>query len=238
MKAVRFLIGLLLLPVCVALTQTAVTLILSLNPTAARLLSPSLWALAGGFVLWLVIYLTLPRPMQTYILGHELTHALWAWLLGALVYRIRVSDTQGSVSLSRSNFLITLSPYFFPLYTVLVIAAYYALSVFYDVQAYAPAWLALVGFTWGFHFTFTIASLLQRQSDIRAYGRVCAYAVIYGLNVLGICLWVVMVSSATLEQMLQALARHAQADALAAWALARRLPGWLHNKRRAGTLFE
>jgi hypothetical protein len=157
--------------------------------------------LCGGYVLWLALYFTLPRPVRTYVLAHELTHALWGWLMGADILRMRVSARGGSVTLSESNLLIALAPYFFPLYTVLIIAGYYLLSLFFEVERYYLVWLALVGFTWGFHFTFTVATLLQHQTDIREYGHLFSYTVIYVFNVLGICLWVVLVSSATAGRM-------------------------------------
>ena len=42
---------------------------------------------------------------------------------------------------------------------------------------------------------------MQHQTDIKEYGHLFSYAVIYACNALGICLWIVLVSSATLDQM-------------------------------------
>jgi len=204
-RIIRLAIGLLLVPVCIAATMTLYSLLTATQSISPAVLPPAAWALAGGFLLWVFLFLTLPRPVRSYVLAHEMTHALWAWLTGAEVRGLRVSEDRGSVTVSRNNFLITLAPYFFPLYTVLTIAAYYILSVFYDISGYQLFWLAAVGFTWGFHFTFTLLTLLQRQSDIHEYGRVFSYAVIYLFNVLGVCLWVVIVSSPTLEQMVNGL---------------------------------
>jgi len=172
-----------------------------LHPTSDLVAAPAVLALAGGFLLWLFLYFALPRPVRSYILAHELTHALWASVMGAEVLKLQVGKSAGSVSLSRSNFLITLAPYFFPLYTVMVIAGYYLLSVFFEVEGYATLWLGLVGFSWGFHLTFTITTLLQHQTDIHEYGRLFSYTVICGLNIIGVGIWTVMVSPATLEQL-------------------------------------
>ncbi|MCE9615442.1 MAG: hypothetical protein K8T26_14320 [Lentisphaerae bacterium] len=191
----RLLAGLLLLPVCVAATQTLMALAAAVRPDSQAFIPPSTLALAGGYGLWLLVYYVLPRPVRTYVLAHELTHALWGTLMGARVLKMSISKNKGSVTLTKNNWLITLAPYFFPLYTVLVVAAYYILGLFYNVERYNLPWLALVGFTWGFHFTFTIGSLLQHQTDIHLYGRIFSYAIIYLFNVLGVCVWVVMVSS-------------------------------------------
>lgn len=198
-RFLKLLAGLGLLPVCVAATWSVVRLVQSIQPPAAGQVPAAAAWLVGGFLLWLFLFFVTPRPVRTYVLAHELTHALWGWVMGARVSRLRVSARGGSVHVSKNNFLISLAPYFFPLYTVLAIAAYYLLSVFFDLRAYEPFWLAVVGFTWCFHLTFTATTLLQHQPDIRQNGRLFSYALIYLMNVLGIGLWIVLVASPTLQ---------------------------------------
>lgn len=192
--------GLLLLPFCVALTRMVLSVIRLIQPESTAAVPPSAWALGGGFVCWILLYFTMPRPARSYVLAHELTHALWGLMMGARVSKMRISKEGGSVTLSKSNMFITLAPYFFPLYTVLVIIGYYILSVFFPVEEYYLFWLCAVGFSWGFHFTFTISTLMQHQSDIKEYGALFSYSVIYLFNVFGIVLWIILVSAVTLEQ--------------------------------------
>ena len=192
----KILLGLLLLPFCAAMTRTVWRLVPSV--AAGQAFPVSAWGLAAGFFLWVVLFLCLPRPVKAYVFAHEFTHALWGWVMGARVSRFRVSARGGSVTLSKSNFLITLAPYFFPLYTILVVAAYGLLAVFYDMRAYEPLWLGFVGLTWSFHLTFTITTLRQHQPDIRVHGRLFSYAFIYLFNMLGIGLWIVAVTDSTI----------------------------------------
>jgi hypothetical protein len=201
MKILTFFVGIILMPVCFAVSETAISLVRAITPSSSAAIPASGWALGGGFFFWIFLYFTVPMPVRTYVLAHELTHALWGTMMGARVFRMRVSKDSGSVTMSKSNFLITLAPYFFPLYTVMVISGYYILSIFYDLREYQVFWLGLVGFTWGFHFTFTISTLLQHQSDIKEYGAVFSYAIIYLLNVIGICVWILIVSDVTIGQM-------------------------------------
>lgn len=198
-KIVLFVCGVLILPFCASSTWALASLVGSLRPESLLALPVSAWAFAAGFGLWLFAFFALPRPVITYVLAHELTHALWASLMGAEVRRIKLSNQSGSVVLSKSNILITLAPYFFPLYTVIVIAVYYILSLFLDTRQYEWIWLFLVGFTWAFHLTFTANTLMERQTDILEYGHVFSFAFIYLLNILGIGAWVVLVTSATLK---------------------------------------
>ena len=208
MSIIRFALGLLLLPLCISTSLAALALVTVAQPAGAGIIPPSAYALGGGYLAWLVVYFVMPRPVRTYILAHELTHALWGAVMGARIFSVKVSKHQGSVTLSKSNFLITLAPYFFPLYTMLVIGGYLVLSWFYAVEGYYLVWLFLIGFTWGFHFTFTLSSLFQHQTDIQEFGRLFSYTVIYIGNVLGICLWVVLVSTLTIEDLVDALTHY------------------------------
>jgi hypothetical protein len=217
LKLAKLLVGLLLIPVCIAITRTIGSLIQAIPSSPEVFIPTPAIALAGGLGLWLLLYMVLPRPARTYVLAHELTHALWGSLMGARVVDMKISKETGSVTLSKTNFLITLAPYFFPLYTVLVIAAYYLLSMFMDVATYYLWWLGLVGLSWGFHFTFTLNTLLQRQTDIRDNGHLFSYTVIYAMNALGIALWIVLVSSATLGQLFDFLVADLKASALLVW---------------------
>ncbi len=190
-----------MLPACVIATHVAVEALRMAQGSASQRVPPAGLAVAAGYAAWLIVFYLLPRPVRAYVLAHELTHALWGWLFGARVGRIRVGRHDGSVALSKVNALVTLAPYFFPLYAAIVVAAYYALTPFLPMERFRLGWLALVGFAWSFHLTFTVTSLAQRQSDIQAHGRFFSYTLIYLLNALGVALWVAMVSDATLGEM-------------------------------------
>ena len=119
---------------------------------------------------------------------------------GAAIPVMRVSKTGGNVKLSESNMLVVLAPYFFPLYSILVVCAYSLFSVFFDLQKYNLLFLAAVGFTLGFHFFFTVSVLAMKQTDIENYGKVFSYALIYFMNALVIGLLIVAVSPVSLIQ--------------------------------------
>ena len=92
LRAAKFLTGLLLLPLCLALSMTLWRAIVILAQSPTRL--PLLHAFAGvsGIVLWAVIWIFLPPMTRTYVLGHELTHALWAMLFGGKASGLKVTD--------------------------------------------------------------------------------------------------------------------------------------------------
>jgi len=207
MRPLRFLLGLLLLPACYAALRTLGILIQAADPPSSWLLSPAGVLMAGGFTLWVFLYIVLPRPVRAYVLAHELSHALWGLLHGRRVSQLKVSEKGGSVRIQRPNTLITLAPYFFPFYTLIVVLLYGLGSLFTDLAPWRPVWLAAVGFTWGFHVTFTVSALLEHQSDIQSVGRLFSYVLIFLLNALGLALWLVAIGPPTLADLLQTFAR-------------------------------
>ncbi len=200
MRIMRAIVGLLLIPVGAALTLTILALVAGLGsaPGLAQLL-PSL-VLGGGVVLWAIVFLFMPRPVRVYVLAHELTHALWGAMAGARVSGLKVSRSGGSVCISEVNWLTALAPYFFPFYTVVVLLVYGLLALVLDMRRWEMLWLGLIGLTLGFHWCFTLNSLAQSQSDIRRYGCLFSYSLIYLFNLLLIGLVLVLTAPLTFEQ--------------------------------------
>jgi hypothetical protein len=193
-KFLKLIIGLVLLPLCWAFSRTLFFLLQSLPVGSAGW---SEWAIPAGFALSVLGFFLLPRPFRTYVLAHELTHAVWGMLFGAKVGKIKVGKNGGHVMLSKSNFIISLAPYFFPFYTGLIIALWYGVGLFWDVRAYEPWWLVLVGMTWGFHVTFTVYMLSQHQPDVQENGRLFSYVMIYLGNLTVVALWIIAIGSPT-----------------------------------------
>jgi hypothetical protein len=203
MKVIKFIIGILLIPSCIAATLALIAVLRLLQPDSLSVIPLSAWGFIIGFALWDILYLCLPRPTRTYVFGHELSHLLWAWMLGIEAGRLRVSAQGGSVQVARNHFLITLAPYFFPIYTITVILLRFIVNIFYDTTTYEPFWLGLIGLTWAFHLTFTLSMLKQRQPDIQYEGHLFSYTIIYLFNITGAALWIVLASSIPLEFFIQ-----------------------------------
>jgi hypothetical protein len=104
--------------------------------------------------------------------------------MGGRVSHFRVGRDGGHILTDKNNFLIALAPYFFPIYSILVLALYGGLSLFVNVQPYGRLLYALVGVTWAFHFTFTCWMIPKNQSDLRDNGTIFSLVVIYLTNLL------------------------------------------------------
>lgn len=140
--------------------------------------------LACGALIWTVVFLMLPKPMWLYVVGHELTHALWTWAFGGRVSGFKATAKGGHVIVSKSNPFIVLAPYFFPLYTVLWGGAFMVVNwaLGWHGQEF---WLRLgIGLTYAFHVTLTAHVLRNRQPDIDGEGWVFSAVWVWLMHVL------------------------------------------------------
>src|SRR6266480_7559806 len=149
-KWVKTLIAVLLLPLSIGATRALVRVLRDSGGADA------VWvAMLAGAACWLVIFLLLPKPMCVYVFGHELTHALWTWLFGGRVKKFKATSEGGHVVVSKNNFLITLAPYFFPLYVAMVVLVFLAGHLIWSWTRYAVWFHLLVGAAYAFHVTLT-----------------------------------------------------------------------------------
>jgi hypothetical protein len=191
---VKFIFAIFLLPVCAILSQTFFTAFARATVTQRLWAGEEFWFFSLGAVLWLIAFFGLPRPIVIYVFGHELTHALWVWLMGGRVSRFRVSRDGGHVVTSKANFWIALAPYFFPIYSILTIGIYGALSLFLNMQPYGRLLYGVIGATWAFHFTFTCWMIPKNQTDLSDQGTFFSLVIIYFMNLLLLSVMLILAS--------------------------------------------
>ena len=191
---VKFVIALFLVPLCAIFTQTFFTAFGRATIVQRLWAGEEFWFFSLGAILWLIAFFGLPRPILLYVFGHELTHALWVWLMGGRVTRFHVGSGGGHIIASRTNFWIALTPYFFPLYGLLAIAVYGVLSLLINMQPYGRLLYAVIGVTWAFHFTFTCWMIPKNQTDLSDHGTFFSLVVIYLMNLLLLSVMLVLAS--------------------------------------------
>jgi hypothetical protein len=134
------------------------------------------------------------------------------------------------VKLTKSNVVITLAPYFFPFYTFLVIVAALVTYAFLRPLPYLPLWMFLIGFTWAFHALFTLETLCERQPDVKLYGRLFSWSVIFLVNVALVLVWLACTTTLTFSELGGICATRAISAytgvGLAFW----RLLAWIYEK--------
>ena len=196
---VPWIIGAALAPFAAALLVLALkSLFLAAGRSGDAL--PFFAGFAGAALAWLAARFFPPQGRATrtfdaaqrriYIFGHELSHALAAWLSGASIFAFHVGRRSGHVDLDKSNALIALAPYCLPVYTAAGLLAWRVALAFKPGLPAAP-FLAFLGLTLAFHLTKTLEYVWDlSQPDLKAAGGVVfslsAIAAANGLVILGL----------------------------------------------------
>jgi Peptidase M50B-like len=177
-KWIKLIIAILLLPPCVG---AALALFKVLRACGG---ADTTWVpILAGAACWVVIFFLLPKPMWVYVFGHELTHALWTWLFGGQVKKMKVTAKGGHVVISKTNFVIALAPYFFPLYVVLVVVVFALGNLVWNWRDLLVWFHLCVGAAYAFHLTLTFHVLQTRQSDITSQGYLFSAVIIFLGNI-------------------------------------------------------
>jgi len=199
-QALKFVLGILLLPVAFILTGGFLgTLKQSVHD--GLLAQRSFGCLAVGMLLFAILFAVVPRRilMLAYVFGHEVTHALWVKLFGGKVAnQFHVSLEGGHVLTDRVNTWIVLSPYFFPIYSFLAGTLYGVLllsgemidlmngggGLYPAIASFQWLFLLVIGCTLAFHLAFTFLLVTKSQPDLHYGGTFFSLTVIYLINLL------------------------------------------------------
>jgi hypothetical protein len=176
---------LVLMPWCVFAFVTFIELLVRAAHDRTTWTSPEFSWFMIGTVLWLGMFAVGRRQLMIlYVFAHELSHVIAAKLCGAVVYDWHVGRDGGWVDTNKSNTFISLAPYLVPLYSIGVIVLYGIAGLFVNLDTlhYIPLGAKvlpfdatktlgfLIGFTWCFHFTYTLNTLRVEQSDVNRNG--------------------------------------------------------------------
>ncbi|HOW27623.1 MAG TPA: hypothetical protein PK876_03855 [Elusimicrobiota bacterium] len=173
------LIGILLAPAVLALFLATGQVLHRIIPHW-KLFLPFLY----GGASYIGIHLLFQKPLTVYVFGHELTHALAAFLSGIRVKSFSVSSSSGAVTLSDTNWFIALSPYCVPVYTFLFMLLFKLIGLWGPVPHRDFIFAFGIGFTLVFHAFLTVHALSFRQTDLEYAGIFFSLTVIAGINCL------------------------------------------------------
>jgi hypothetical protein len=177
-KTLKALLGVVVVPICIGVS-------LSLYEQLSQIEIVSYYQqkyFIIGIISYLVVHAVVFKPSYLYVLSHELMHAIAALISGGRVKSIKVSSKGGSVTTTKSNIFIALSPYFLPLYTIIVAAAWFGLKFFLKIHIDYSIFLFTIGFTLAFHIVLTIDFLKIRQTDLLHAGYLFSICLIYIIN--------------------------------------------------------
>lgn len=175
-KAFKFIAGVLSIPIMIAVTSA-----FYVNITGVIELFGILKYFMWGVVAYVALHLLFYKPTYVYILGHEAVHAITAWAMGGKINSFKVSKDGGSVGTDKTNTVIELSPYFVPIYAIIMMAVYFVVA--YSCKVNSAAFIFAIGFTLTFHVVMTIEVMKIKQPDMMKSGYLFSIVVVYVLNI-------------------------------------------------------
>ncbi len=177
-RFLKVIIGICFLPVCFGASRAFFDLLQSLGS-----LEQTMLYFLSGIGLYLIMYFSGLKLNFLYVLGHESTHAILSLLCGGKIKSFKVSAQGGSVATTKSNVLISLGPYFIPIYTALLSAGFFLIAKFHSsIYDYVQIFILLIGWTISFHFCMTVHSLRIEQPDLSENGYLFSLTLIYLIN--------------------------------------------------------
>lgn len=177
MRILRFIISILLIPVCAIATISFYNGVSTIKDVSES----GLYFILGA-LLYSMVHLLLFRLNFLYIFGHESMHALATFCSGGKTSNMKVSSKEGSVKTTTPNFFVMLAPYLIPVYTVIIAALYFISSFFIDITKYSGIFIFLIGFTLMLHLAYTAESIRGKQSDLIKTGYLSSISFIYIVN--------------------------------------------------------
>lgn len=175
----RFIVSLLLIPLCVAVTVSFYNGLISI-----RTISESGLIFMLGALAYSILHLLLFKLTFLNVLGHEMMHAIATFFSGGKVLSFKISTKEGSVRSTTPNLFVILAPYLIPGYTVFIALLYFVLSFFMDVTRFSAYFIFFIGFTLMFHLTSTAESIRGKQPDLMKTGYLFSISFIYIVNLL------------------------------------------------------
>jgi hypothetical protein len=177
----KIIIAVLSIPIAVGVTIAFYKSLVLVTALSGKL-SFFLWGVASYTIIHLLFY----KPTYLYVLGHESVHAGISWIFGGKIKSFKVSEKGGAVASDKSNFVISLSPYFIPIYAIIIAVIYFVIASSYNING--SIFIFLIGFALAFHMISTIEVMKIRQPDIVKSGYFFSIIVVYVLNMVVIAL--------------------------------------------------
>jgi len=187
-RLLRWMIGLLLLPACWVTTWTFLARFSDATLNRGFWQTAEFWYFTTGALLmagWLGSGLLRNFFLYLYVLGHELTHAIFVLMFRGRVSDIHVSSRGGYITTNKTNLLIALSPYFVPFWSLVAGVIFVSASLIWKIDGYWDlTFYAVMGSTWTFHMLWTLWMIPHDQPDLRENGTFLSLVIIYLANLL------------------------------------------------------
>jgi hypothetical protein len=203
-RIIRWGFGAFLLPLCWVTSWTLLSRFSDATVDQDFWRTAEFWYFAVGVLLMLGWFLSgffQSFFLYIYVLGHELTHAIFVLLHFGKVTDFHVSAEGGYITTNKTNLLIALSPYFVPFWAVVAVIIYALIRYLVDLQ---PEWnrvlYGVMGITWAFHMLWTVWMIPRDQPDLKENGTFFSLVVIYFANLVLLALLLCLAGDSPLQK--------------------------------------
>jgi hypothetical protein len=187
-RVMRWSLALVLLPICWVTSWTFLSRFSQATMDQDFWKTAEFWYFAVGALVmlgWFWSGLIQTFFLYLYVLGHELTHAVFVLLYRGKVTDFHVSADGGYITTNKTNLVIALSPYFVPFWAVVCVILYAAIRYFADLsQDWDRLLYGVMGLTWTFHMVWTLWMIPRDQPDLKENGTFLSLVIIYLANLL------------------------------------------------------
>ena len=143
---------------------------------------PMLWGTGAYIVVWKVLFKNIGNGWFA-TLEHEFTHIFFAFITFHKITGLKATLSEGGhmnySGVGGGNWLITISPYFFPLFSAIVLGLMYLSKYQFSVFL-----LGLLGFSMVYHIHSTYKETHYKQSDLKEVGFLYAWLCLPSANLL------------------------------------------------------
>lgn len=181
MKGLKLIGGLLSIPIMVAVSRAFYGNVVGIVELSG-ILKYFIWGVGAYVALHLLFF----KPTIIYVFGHELVHGVTSWVMGGKITSINVSKEGGSVTTTKTNTVVELSPYFIPIYAIILMAVYFVVASSYNING--ATFIFLIGFALTMHVVMTIEVMKTKQPDLMKSGYLFSIVAVYVLNIVIIAL--------------------------------------------------
>ncbi|MFH1790563.1 MAG: hypothetical protein ABH885_01065 [Candidatus Omnitrophota bacterium] len=176
-KALKNIIGIVALPVAVGFSKVFCSML-----SEVSYISSNMGLFLWGIILYMLMHILFWKPVYLYTLGHEAIHIIATWMCGGHVTSFSITNDGGSVTTSKTNVFIELSPYFVPIYTLVLIFMIPVVRYWFADADFFKYYALILGFSLGMHLIMTAEIIKLKQPDIANSGYAFSLTVIYVAN--------------------------------------------------------
>ena len=203
--AIRAILTILLLPLCWVTTWVFLLRFSHATVEQGFWHSQPFWYFAIGALVmlgWFWSKIAHTPFLYCYVFGHELTHAAFVKCFGGKILEMEWGTEGGYVTTDKTNWVIALSPYFVPFWSVIAVIVYVAASLFYEITPLGnQVFYGVIGATWSFHLAWTLWMIPRDQPDLKDNGTFLSLTLIYFGNLIVLIGLLCLASPAPLESL-------------------------------------